>query len=94
MRDWIDSIDARIKTQAKYDKKNTVGFYMKLNISTDQDIIRWLWKQISKQGSIKRLIREEIARDTAQADHPDKTPIRQDHTVPSKKPNGGTTVLK
>ena len=42
MRDWLDSIEARTKTQAKYDKKNTVGFYMKLNIHTDKDIIHWL----------------------------------------------------
>ena len=62
MRDWLDAIEARTRTQAKYDKKNTVGFYMKLNIHTDQDIIHWMWSQPSKQGSIKRLIREEIAR--------------------------------
>ena len=63
MKDWLDSIDSRSKAQAKYDKNNTVGFYMKLNIRTDTDIIRWLWVQHSKQGSIKRLIRDEIARE-------------------------------
>ena len=62
MRDWIDSIQARTQAQAKYDKTNTTGFYMKLNIHTDLDIIRWLWKQPSKQGAVKKLIREEIAR--------------------------------
>ncbi len=62
MRDWIDSIQAHTKAQAKYDKGNTVGFYMKLNIHTDMDIIRWLWCQRSKQGAVKALIREEIAR--------------------------------
>lgn len=62
MRDWIDSIQARTKTQAKYDKNNTVGLYMKLNIHTDTDIIRWLQSQPSKQGAVKKLIREEIAR--------------------------------
>ena len=62
MRDWIDSIQARTQAQAKYDKNNTTGFYMKLNIHTDLDIIRWLWKQPSKQGAVKKLIREEIAR--------------------------------
>ena len=62
MRDWIDSIQARTQAQAKYDKNNTAGFYMKLNIHTDLDIIRWLWKQPSKQGAVKKLIREEIAR--------------------------------
>ena len=62
MRDWIDSIQARTQAQAKYDKNNTTGFYMKLNIHTDLDIIRWLWKQPSKQGAVKKLIREEISR--------------------------------
>ncbi len=66
MKDWSDSIEARTKAQSKYDKKNTVGFYMKLNIHTDQDIIRWLWGQPSKQGSIKSLIREEITRNTVE----------------------------
>jgi hypothetical protein len=62
MRDWIDSIQAHTQAQTKYDKNNTAGFYMKLNIHTDLDIIRWLWKQPSKQGAVKKLIREEIAR--------------------------------
>lgn len=62
MKDWINSIEARAQAQKQYDKKSTVGFYMKLNIHIDQDIIRWMWSQPSKQGSIKKLIREEIAR--------------------------------
>ncbi|MCI8648231.1 MAG: hypothetical protein HFE76_15885 [Firmicutes bacterium] len=62
MGDWLDSIQTRTNAQAKYDKNNTVGFYMKLNIHTDMDIIRWLWCQRSKQGAIKKLIWEEIAR--------------------------------
>lgn len=66
MRDWIDSIQARTQAQAKYDKNNTTGFYMKLNIHTDLDIIRWLWKQPSKQGAVKKLIREEIAREKSE----------------------------
>ena len=62
MRDWIDSVQSHTRAQAKYDKSNTAGFYMKLNIHTDLDIIRWLWSQPSKQGAVKKLIREEIAR--------------------------------
>ena len=62
MRDWVDSIQARTNAQAKYDKNNTSGFYIKLNIHTDLDIIRWLQSQPSKQGAVKKLIREEIAR--------------------------------
>ena len=66
MKDWIDSMDCRNKAQSKYDKKNTIGFYMKLNIRTDIDIIHWLWRQRSKQGAIKQLIREAIARENTE----------------------------
>ena len=54
--------ESQIRAQAKYDAEHTTRISLKLNIRTDQDIIRWLWEQGSKQGSIKRLIREEIAR--------------------------------
>ena len=47
---------------AAYDKKNTRLFHLKLNLKTDADIILWLEGQESMQGSIKRLIREEIDR--------------------------------
>ncbi|MCX4274062.1 MAG: hypothetical protein OSJ71_17715 [Acetatifactor sp.] len=60
MSDWIDRIEARNKAQAKYDKKNTVGFYMKLNLHSDADIIRWLHMQPSKQAAVKELIRNKI----------------------------------
>ncbi len=46
--------------QARYDKKNTKGIYLKLNIHLDSDILAWLEKQPSKQGAIKELIREKI----------------------------------
>lgn len=65
LTDWLDSTESKNKAQAKYDKAHTVGFYMKLNTRTDSDIIYWLWGQASKQGSIKRLIRDEIARKSA-----------------------------
>lgn len=77
MKDWLDSIESHTEAQAKYDKKNTVGFYMKLNIHTDQDIIRWLWSQSSKQGSIKKLIREEITRNSAKKAFSDHRFIRE-----------------
>jgi len=56
MSDWIDRIEARNKAQAKYDKKNTVGFYMKLNLHSDADIIRWLHMQPSKQAAVNELM--------------------------------------
>lgn len=66
MRDWIDSIEARTTVQEKYDKEHTKGIYLKLNLDTGPDIIRWFWEQPSKQGVIKGLIREEIARKNAE----------------------------
>ena len=60
--EWGMTPFTQVRAQAKYDKEHTVGFHMKLNTRTDSDIIKWLWKQSSKQGSIKRLIREDIAR--------------------------------
>ena len=56
---------AHTKAQAKYDKANTTGFYMKLNTRTDQDILEWLEKQSSKQGAIKELIRARIQTEKA-----------------------------
>lgn len=63
MKDWLDSIHARNEKQAKYDKKHTTQVCLKLNMQTDADIIHWLWKQSSKQGAIKQLIREAIKRE-------------------------------
>lgn len=60
--DWGMTPESQVKTQRKYDKENTTGFYMKLNLKNDRDIIQWLWKQRSKQGAIKELIRKEIGK--------------------------------
>ena len=62
---WGISSESQIRAQAKYDAEHTTRVSLKLNTRTDQDIIRWLWGQKSKQGSIKRLIREDIERSTA-----------------------------
>ena len=49
--------------QAKYDKENTVKYSLKLNTTSDKDIIDLIEKttveqKISKQGAIKYLIRK------------------------------------
>lgn len=54
-------MNPKSKAQAKYDKIHTIGIYLKLNLTYDNDVIQWLWNQSSKQGSIKALIREAIA---------------------------------
>lgn len=44
----------------KYDKANTTHIHLKLNLKTDKDILERLDQVESKQGYIKRLIREDI----------------------------------
>ena len=56
------TVNQHTKSQAKYDKAHTTGFYMKLNKESDEDILEWLSRQDSKQGAIKQLIRAEIAK--------------------------------
>lgn len=49
--------------QRAYDKANTKGLYLKLNIRTDEDILSKLDKVDSKQGYIKELIRKDIKKE-------------------------------
>ena len=63
MSGWGITSDSQIRAQAAYDRKNTIRLSMKLNIQTDKDIIEWIRNQKSMQGTIKKLIRNEIARD-------------------------------
>ena len=51
---------AQIKAVAKYDKANTKGLYLKLNITTDADIIAYLSTKDNVQGYIKNLIRDNM----------------------------------
>lgn len=50
------------KSQPDWDKANTKQFHLKFNLRTDADILSFLKSAPNKQGLIKRLIREEIAR--------------------------------
>ena len=54
--------DAQIKAQAKYDAENTRQVHLKLNRNTDKDVLDKLDEVPSKQGYIKRLIREDLER--------------------------------
>lgn len=63
MSGWGITSDSQNRAQAAYDRRNTVRLSMKLNIRTDKDIIQWIRNQKSMQGTIKRLIRDEIARE-------------------------------
>lgn len=62
----------RVYQQNSYDEFNTEQIKLKLNRKTDADVLDWLRKQQwsrtkSMQGEIKRLIREEIAREAAES---------------------------
>ena len=50
------------KYTKKYDENNTTRVQLKLNNKTDSDILEYLDKVENKQGTIKRLLREEISR--------------------------------
>jgi len=54
--------EAKRRANARYDKANTIGLYLKLNLKTDADILEWLEAQDNKQGAIKELIRKEMER--------------------------------
>lgn len=55
--------DAKREANKRYDKKNTIGLGLKFMKNTEADIIERLQQQDSKAGYIKRLIREDIARE-------------------------------
>lgn len=48
----------------KYDAKNTTKITLKLNLTTDADILNFLEISGNKQGTIKHLIREAIKKGT------------------------------
>ena len=52
--------EAKKRAIKKYDAANTRQYHLKLNLTTDADVIEWLEKQGSVQGYIKRLIREDM----------------------------------
>lgn len=61
---------SKYDSQNRYDEWNTVQIKLKLNQKTDSDILEWIRRQkygksTSVQGSIKSLIRQEIAKTQA-----------------------------
>ena len=55
--------EARIRANAKYDALHTVQVKLKLNTTTDADVIARLEEVDNKQGYIKDLIREDMKRE-------------------------------
>lgn len=56
------STESQIRASVKYNKENTVQISLKLNRSTDADLIESLNRVANKQGYIKELIRRDIAK--------------------------------
>ena len=52
--------DARKRSNAKYDATHTKQIKLKLNLKTDDDVIKRLDEVGNKQGYIKGLIRNDI----------------------------------
>lgn len=51
---------AQVRASAKYDKTNTKQFILKLNKTTDADIMEKLTTVGNMQGYIKELIRQDM----------------------------------
>ena len=56
------STESQIRASVKYNKENTVQISLKLNRSTDADLIDSLNRIANKQAYIKELIRRDIAK--------------------------------
>ena len=56
------STESQIRASVKYNKENTVQISLKLNRSTDADLIDSLNRIANKQGYIKEFIRRDIAK--------------------------------
>lgn len=56
------STESQIRASIRYNKENTVQISLKLNRSTDADLIDNLNRVTNKQGYIKELIRKDIAK--------------------------------
>lgn len=59
--------DAKRRANAKYDAENTVQYAIKLNRTTDAELIEKLGLVKNRQGYIKQLIREDLRRERLKA---------------------------
>lgn len=58
----MSASQAQIEAVARYDAKHTVQIKLKLNTTTDADILQRLEEVGNKQGYIKELIRADLGR--------------------------------
>lgn len=93
-RTWEQQL--RVDQQNSYDEYHTKQIKLKLNLKTDADILDWLHKKAlwssgtSMQGEIKRLIREEIAREVAESCR--CTPTEKEEIASYSKPKADSLV--
>lgn len=59
--------EARMRAQLKYNRLHTRQITLRLNLRTEDDIIRHLDMQPNKQGYLKSLIRADMAREEEEA---------------------------
>lgn len=56
--------DARKDYLSNYQRNNIKRIRINCNINTDADILQWIAKQTNVQGTLKSLIRKQIAEET------------------------------
>lgn len=56
--------EAQKKAQAKYDKTHTRAIMFKFNLKTDKDILEKLDEVENRQGYIKKLVRDDIKKES------------------------------
>ena len=93
-RTWEQQL--RVDQQNSYDEYHTKQIKLKLNLKTDADILDWLYKKAlwnsgtSMQGEIKRLIREEIAKEVSESCR--CTPTEKEGTASDSRPKADPLV--
>lgn len=67
--------ESKIRANAKYDSTHCTGLYLKFNNGTDSDILEKLSSVPNRQGYIKSLIRQDIARTFSVPKQTDSVPV-------------------
>lgn len=61
-------MSSKYTQQSKWIAEHTTRVVMNLNHNTDADLLEYLNKVLSKQGTIKQALREHIARVTSEGE--------------------------
>ena len=84
---------ANTQAQQKYNRENTWPLLLRFNIRTCADLITWLESIENKQGYIKQLIREDMARRAAGTDWRDDLAALIVSAYTVERTEGGTITL-